>query len=82
MCSSDLPSPEIDVLDLLGVPCPINAARAILRLETMSEGELLDVLLDDGEPADNLPPALAEEGHRIMKQTRESVGWRFRVQRG
>jgi TusA-related sulfurtransferase len=73
---------EPDLLDLTGVPCPRNAARAILRLETMDEGDLLDVVIDDGEPLANVPPALEAEGHVILARTARDGRWILRVRRG
>ena len=52
-------------LDLRGVPCPLNWVRARLTLETMSAGETLDLLLDDGEPLESVPRSAAEDGHRV-----------------
>lgn len=71
-----------EVLDLTGVPCPRNAARAILRLEAMDEGALLDVVIDDGEPLANVPPALEAEGHVVLARTARDGGWVLRVRRG
>jgi len=61
--------PDADeFLDLRGVPCPANAARALVKIATMSAGESLEVLLDAGEPMENLPPAINGEGHSIVSQ--------------
>lgn len=69
------------VMDLSGVPCPDNFARILVRLEWMDEGDLLEVLVDDGEPIENVPPALLEEGHAIVEQERTPSGWRLLVRR-
>ena len=48
---SPAPTPEPDErLDLRGVRCPHNTGRALLALELMDEGEVLEILIDDGEP--------------------------------
>ena len=60
-----MPEPD-DCLDLRGVPCPANAAKALIAISTMSAGQCLKVLLDAGEPMENLPPAIEEEGHQIV----------------
>lgn len=70
-----------EALDLRGVPCPQNAARAILRLEGMGPGEVLELAVDDGEPYANLPPALKEEGHEILSARRRGASWLIRVRR-
>jgi TusA-related sulfurtransferase len=59
-------APIAEVLDLRGVPCPQNAARTVLRLEGMDDGAGLDVLLDAGEPVDNVRAAVSLEGHVVL----------------
>ena len=54
-------------LDLRGIPCPKNAAKASLALAGMLSGEKLEIILDNGEPMENVPPALEMEGHTIEK---------------
>ena len=57
-----------EILDLTGVPCPRNSARALLRLEMMDSGEILRVTIDDGEPIENVPPSLEVEGHTVVER--------------
>jgi len=64
-------------LDLSGVPCPINFVKTKLKLEEIASGDLLEVILDDGEPIGNVPRAVKDEGHKVLKV--EPVGERFRV---
>jgi TusA-related sulfurtransferase len=64
-----------ELLDLSGVPCPANSARALLKLEMLGSGEELEVLLDDGEPAKNVPAAMAEAGHELLSRSRTGSGW-------
>ena len=57
-----------ETLDLTGVPCPRNSARALLRLEIMDSGQILRLTIDDGEPIENVPNSLEVEGHIIAEQ--------------
>jgi TusA-related sulfurtransferase len=71
-----------DEMDLRGVPCPTNAARACLKLATMDSGQLLRVILDNGAPVENLPSAIEEDGHSIedkMKFDEGSTSFIIRV---
>ncbi|MFI5303321.1 MAG: sulfurtransferase TusA family protein [Nitrospiria bacterium] len=54
-------------MDLRGVKCPINFVRTKLKLEMMEPGEILEVLLDEGEPANNVPRSVKDEGNQVMK---------------
>lgn len=51
------------LLDLRGIPCPINFVRTKLKLAQLSAGELLEVWLDAGEPIEQVPHSLAMEGY-------------------
>ena len=56
-------------LDLRGTPCPLNWVKTKLRLEQMEEGELLEVVLDDGDAIRNVPRSVKTEGHKVVKVT-------------
>jgi TusA-related sulfurtransferase len=36
-------------------------------LDDLEEGEILAVRLNDGEPAENMPRSLKDEGHQVLK---------------
>lgn len=55
-----------ETLDLLGVPCPQNAARALLTLGGMDDGQVLEIWVDDGEPRENVPESLRMVGHQVL----------------
>jgi tRNA 2-thiouridine synthesizing protein A len=54
-------------IDLRGVLCPINFVKTKLKLEMMDSGQVLEVILDDGEPIRSVPRSIKEEGHRVVK---------------
>lgn len=56
---------DATVLDLRGVPCPMNWVRARLQLDTMAPGQRLELQLDEGEPIDSVPRSAAEDGHDV-----------------
>lgn len=46
--------------------CPMTFVKTKLKLETMKSGEILEVLLRQGEPLKNVPKSVNEEGHEIL----------------
>lgn len=54
-------------LDLRGVDCPLNFVKAKLQLETMDIGDRLAVVLDNGDPVQNVPASFRNEGQTIEK---------------
>lgn len=69
-----------ETMDLRGVPCPVNAARAIMQLALMDTGQVLEILIDDGEPIENVPESVESADYRILLRTQEPEGhWRLRI---
>lgn len=64
-------------LDLRGVICPYNFVKTKLKLETMEGGQILAVILDDGDPIRNVPRSVSDDGHTILSQ--EPVAGSYRV---
>jgi sulfite reductase (ferredoxin) len=61
--------------DYRGVACPMNFVKVKLDLAKMKAGEQIKVLLDDGQPIENVPRSVAGEGHVVSEQTREGDHW-------
>lgn len=69
-------------LDLRGVKCPLNWARAKVRLETMARGELLELLIDDPRGVHDLPRAAETEGYVVIEVVRVAdAAWRLRIEK-
>ena len=69
-------------LDLKGVLCPINFVKTKIKLEEMEEGQILEIFLDGGEPMQNVPRSIKEEGHKIIKVEKLNNGvFRFLIRK-
>lgn len=75
---SDTPVSE---LDLRGVICPYNFVKTKLKLETLEQGQVLSVLLDDGDPIRNVPRSVENEGHTVLSQERVDQAYRVLIRR-
>ena len=67
--------------DFRGVACPMNFVKTKMELSKLPSGALLEILLDDGAPIENVPASLKGEGHTILATTREGAHWRVRIQK-
>ena len=54
-------------VDITDVVCPVTFVKAKVALEEMDEGKVLAVKMNDGEPVQNVPRSIKEEGHQILK---------------
>lgn len=70
-----------ELLDLQGIPCPNNFVKTKLKLEEMQTGEILEVILDDGEPVRNVPRAVKEEGHQILAVEKIDNKWKLLIKK-
>jgi len=61
--NSLLPS---DTLDLRGTRCPLNFVKTKIKIDDMAKGELLEIMLDAGEPVKNVPQSVTAEGHEVL----------------
>ena len=69
------------ILDLKGTPCPINYVKVKLVLEKLNQGDTLEVLLDEGEPMDNVPKSLENDGHQVLKIEKQDGFYRVVVKK-
>jgi sulfite reductase (ferredoxin) len=67
--------------DLRGVACPMNFVKTKVELSRMQVGDFLKILLDDGEPVDNVPRSVKTEGHEIISQERQGAYWQVVIEK-
>jgi sulfite reductase (ferredoxin) len=68
-------------LDLLGVKCPLNWAKAKVRLADLPAGDLLELLLDDARAVRDIPRAAEAEGYAVLDVTADGPLWRIVIER-
>jgi len=67
--------------DYRGVACPMNFVKVKFNLAQMKTGEHLRVLLDDGQPIENVPRSVAQEGHKVLAQTKLGDYWSVEIEK-
>lgn len=63
-----------DTVDITDVVCPVTFVKAKVALEELEDGEVLSIRLNDGEPVQNVPRSIKEEGHKVLKLTDNGDG--------
>ena len=56
-----------DTIDITDVTCPITFVKTKVALEELDEGDILQVHINDGEPIQNVPRSVKEEGHEVLR---------------
>lgn len=72
----------MEKIDLRGVSCPLNFVKTKLKLEELAAGDLLEVILDDGEPILNVPKSAREDGHQIVTVERDGEYFKVVIKKG
>lgn len=72
---------SVKTKDFRGVKCPMNFVKTKIELSVLKSGDLLEILLDDGEPIENVPGSIKSEGHNILKQNRIDNYWKVLIQK-
>lgn len=57
---------KIITLDITNEHCPMTFVKTKLELAKLQKGDILEVLLKEGEPLDNVPKSAAEQGFEIL----------------
>lgn len=72
-----------DSLDITDAVCPITFVKVKMALEDLENGQILDVHLNEGEPIQNVPRSLKDEGHKVLSvQKNDDETYNLLVQKG
>ncbi len=70
-------------LDLRGVICPMNFVKAKLFLEEFEKGDIVEIILEEGDPILNVTRSLKEEGHKVIKVEQfDNFSFKVSVEKG
>lgn len=61
-------------IDICDVVCPITFVKAKVAIEELEDGQTLEVRMNDGEPIQNVPRSLKNEGHKVTQVTKNEDG--------
>jgi len=62
----------INFLDITKETCPMTFVKVKLQLAKMEKGQTLEVILNGGEPLNNVPASCEEQGYKVLST--EAVG--------
>jgi len=69
-------------IDVRGTRCPLTFVHVKVGLDAIKVGQVLEVILTEGEQIQDVPRSLKEEGHRVLKVSREGDRFRLLVCKG
>lgn len=54
------------ILDITQEHCPMTFVKTKIELARLHEGDILEVLLSEGEPLENVPRNAVEQGFNVL----------------
>ena len=54
-------------LDITREHCPMTFVKTKIELSKLKSGDVLEVLLTEGEPLDNVPKSVKEQGFTVLE---------------
>lgn len=63
-----------DTVDITDKFCPLTFVKAKVAIDELDDGEVIAIRMNDGEPVQNVPRSIKEEGHQILKLVNNEDG--------
>jgi TusA-related sulfurtransferase len=72
---------RVEYMNLCGVKCPLNWAKAKVRLEDLERGDILELLIDDPKGRRDIPRAAEAEGYMIVNIQESDGRWSIAIEK-
>ena len=63
-----------DTVDITDVVCPITFVKVKVALEEIEDGQVLSIKMNEGEPIQNVPRSLKDEGQKVLSVDQNGDG--------
>lgn len=63
-----------DFVDITDVVCPVTFVKAKVVIEDLEDGQILEIRMNEGEPIQNVPRSLKDEGHKVLQVANNEDG--------
>ena len=80
-CSND-GTLKIHLVDCVGLYCPVPVMRAKEEIDTLEEGNLMELVADDPASAEDIPRWAKRAGHQLVTMRQDGEEFHFLVQKG
>ena len=69
------------ILDCIGLYCPMPVIKTKQEMDKLAVGEILEVLADDSAAEADLKAWAKRTGQKMLKIDKTNEGWRFLIQK-
>jgi len=72
---------NVRLKDFRGVACPMNFVKTKIELSSLKSTDLLEIWLDEGQPIQNVPGSVRNEGHEVISVTQVEDYWKVIIRK-
>ena len=70
----------VQQLNLRGIKCPLNWAKAKVHLARLARGDCLELVVDDERSVRDIPRAAEAEGHAVIDVSAHGPPWSILIE--
>jgi TusA-related sulfurtransferase len=59
--------------------CPMTFVRTKIQLAKLKEGDILEVLVTEGEPLENIPASATEQGYKVLSVSESETKGHYKI---
>ena len=60
-------------IDITKEHCPMTFVKTKIELSKLKEGDVLNVLVSEGEPLENIPASSTEQGYKVLSVSETEI---------
>ncbi|MGQ9788577.1 MAG: sulfurtransferase TusA family protein [Candidatus Hadarchaeaceae archaeon] len=68
-------------IDIRGEVFPYTFVKSKLALEELESGQILEIMLDNSQAAENVPRSMESDGHMVLGVEKVGKDWRIFVRK-
>lgn len=70
---------SVYTLNITQEHCPMTFVRTKIQLSKLNEGDILEVLVTEGEPLENIPSSAAEQGYKVLSVSESEIKGQYKI---
>lgn len=70
---------SVSYLNITQEHCPMTFVRTKIQLSKLQTGDILEVLVSEGEPLENIPSSAIEQGYKVLSVSESEKKGQYKI---
>lgn len=70
---------SVNYLNITQEHCPMTFVRTKIQLSKLQTGDILEVLVSEGEPLENIPSSAIEQGYKVLSVSESEKKGQYKI---